>query len=36
MSKAVAPRDTKVLFVLFAGVLENQYRLNFLGIVGDR
>ena len=35
MSKAVDPRDTKVLFVPFRGVLENQYRLNYLGRVGD-
>ena len=35
MSKVVDPRDTKVLFVPFGGVLENQYRLNYLGRVGD-
>src|SRR5437667_182249 len=35
MSKAVDPRDTRVLFVPFGGVLENQYRLNYLGRVGD-
>jgi len=35
ISKAVDPRDTKVLFVPFGGVLENQYRLNYLGRVGD-
>ena len=35
ISKVVDPRDTKVLFVPFGGVLENQYRLNYLGRVGD-
>src|SRR5437660_1638642 len=35
ISKVVDPRDTKVLFVPFGGVLENQYRLHYLGRVGD-
>ena len=35
ISKVVDPRDTRVLFVPFGGVLENKYRLNYLGRVGD-